>query len=295
MAKAKRVRSANQLANDKRLRDQAEARRQAKSQNKNLETKTEPQVLGAEEILSINETTPIEEAPTMPTAPQPDTIAQPDIGDLMRQVQELKAYMFDNMGRPAVEQAKSSVQNGKLTGTVDRYSMDFDRYPDPRSRLTKEPKLARFAFTMNYELDWEIGESAYETIDHIRQREPKFTLTLIKIMIDEDTGEPTNGRYDICRLIMHEDPVAALIVARDNGLEVDEMDETTFLNEMRYIRMRDWLVDAFYPPKVQPQKQKTDRVINGKLVQYWEKAVEEGSGQGGIKKNDWDNIAKVKF
>lgn len=295
MAKAKQERTPEQIQAAKDRMAKVRAARQ----DKNPETKTEAQTLGAEEILSINQETPIEEMPTLPVDKQPDKMDEPDVGDLVRQVQELKAMMFDQVmqNRPVASPTPEgvSVQNGKMTGTIDRYSMDLTRYPDPRDRLAQEPKLARFAFSMNYELEWEVGETAYENIERVRMREPKFTLTLIKIMIDEETGEPSNGRYDICRLIMHEDPVAALTIAREEGLNVDEMDEVFFLNEMRYLRMRDWLLEAFYPSKVTTSKNKRDMVINGKLVAYWEKTTEADGGDGGIKKLDWDNLPKVKF
>jgi hypothetical protein len=305
MANTKRPRSDKQLANDQRLKDEAAARREAKNQN--LETKSEPTVLDAAQILGTQQQHPLPEAPPQPevepeAAPQaplgplPDTIDTPDYGDLVRQINEMKAYMFDRTNgqfQPPTQGA--SVANGKVTGSVTRYALDPANYPSPNERLAKEAKLERFAFSMNYELDYIVGESSYTNIDNIRVKEPKFTLTLVKIMLDEDTGLDTGGRYDICRIILHEDPDTALIVARENGVDVIEGDEKAFLNEMRYIRMRDWLLECFYPPKATPEKQKRDMVINGKLVQYWEKNVDAESGKQGIGKQDWDNLPKVRF
>lgn len=299
MAKATKERTPEEQAKINERMAKARAARQNKNpKNETAKREVTEQPLSAEEILSINE---VGTEPTPPVVPQEDTIAQPDIGDLMRQIQELKDTQWMLMQQTMRNQAGgapqpqgATVKDGRLTGTVDKYNMNFALYPDPRERLAAEPKLARFAFPLNYELEWEIGESAYETIDKVRMREPKFTLTLIKIMIDDETGDDTGGRYDICRLIMHEDPVAALAIARDNGLEVDAEDETAFLNEMRYIRMRDWLLEAFYPSKPTVTKQKRDMVINGKLVSYWEKNAEVNQ-DGGVKKVDWDNLPKVRF
>ncbi len=124
---------------------------------------------------------------------------------------------------------------------------------------------------MNYELNWNTSVSQYKTADGINTKEPKFTIELNRIIIDEDTGESTNGRYTICRGIFHEDPDAALVVARDNGYTVEEWAEAEFLNEMRYLRIRDWLLEAFYPPKPsQEKKNKKEMVIGGKLVEYFE-------------------------
>lgn len=270
------------------------------SQNKNPKTK-ETYIIenNINPQDSFPEGIPIEEPTNVPEIKE-DTIVQPDVNELIKQIEELKAMQWQMMRDAMREGEKPSnvataVSNGKLTGTVDKYSMDKMLYADPRERLAEEPKLKRFAFPLNYELEWEIGESAYETIDHIRMREPRFTLTLVKIMLDEDTGEDTNGRYDICRLIMHEDPVAAMTIAREHGLDVQADDETSFLNEMRYIRMRDWLLEAFYPSKPTVGKQKRDMVVGGKLVSYWEKNTEADSGDQGIRKTDWDNLPKVKF
>lgn len=258
------------------------------SQNKNPETKD----IG--EVLRENNQTFDDPVVSTPQ-PKEDTIIQPDIGDLIRQIQELKDTQWQLMrGQIQSQSQDTAVSNGKLTGTIERYAVDPGLYPDPRERLSVEPRLARFAFSMNYELQWNIGESSYETIDHIRMKEPKFTLTLVRIMLDEDTGEPTNGRYDICRLIMHEDPTAALTIAREQGLDVSTIEEADFLNEMRYIRMRDWLLEAFYPSKPTISNQKRDMVINGKLVSYWEKNAEVADDTG-TKKIDWDSIPKTKF
>ena len=96
-------------------------------------------------------------------------------------------------------------------------------------------------------------------------------MELNRIVMDEDTGDPTNGRYTICRMVFHEDPDAALVVARENGVNIADFEERAFLDEMRYLRARDWLLEAFYPPKPsQPKKNKKEMGIGGKLVEYFE-------------------------
>jgi hypothetical protein len=110
-------------------------------------------------------------------------------------------------------------------------------------------------------------------------------------MLDEETGEPTPGRYVVCQLVMHEDPETALVLARENGLQVNDEEEMLFLNEMRYLRMRNWLLDCFYPPKASPKQQRKDMVIEGRLVQYWEANTEDG----GKERIDFSKLPKVKF
>lgn len=228
--------------------------------------------------------------------PNPDgtpvqTLGEQNVDDLIRQIQELKDMQWKMMAGQ-VGNVGPSVSNGKMTGTFEKYKTDPGLYPDPGERLAEEPKLQRFAFKINYELAFEVSESAYTTIDNVRTKEPKFKLELVRKMMDEETGDDTGGRYSVCQIILHEDPETALIIARQNGLPVDENDEAAFLNEMRYIRMRDWLVECFYPPKVETERTRKDTVIGGKLVQYWEVKGEEGKG---LTKQNWDAAPKVKF
>lgn len=163
-----------------------------------------------------------------------------------------------------------SLQNGKLLGTTEKFPTDPARYPDPRERLANEQRLQRFGFKENYELGWDIGTSSYTTIDNIRMTEPKFTLDLIHVVHDEATGERTGGRFVEYRMILHEDPDTALLIARQSGINVDGYSELDFLNEMRYLQMRDWLIECFYKPTSTPQKKHKEMVINGKLVDYYE-------------------------
>lgn len=272
MAKAKKPRSEKQLANDQRLRDEAAA----------AKTKTPTEV--------TLEKVPVEQPDITPG----QTISKDDYEDLLRRIEELKTNQFSELiaairGGQATD---TQVANGKLTGTFVKYVLSADKYPSPVARLMLEAKLARFAFDINYELDYEVGISEYETIDHVRTREPKFALTLIRVLMDEETGEPTNGRYEVCRLVMHEDPEAAMVIARDNGLEVDQEDEELFLNEMRFIRMRDWLLECFYPAPIKKESTRREVVIGGKLVTYYEKGSEDGKG---LSKTDWDNAPKIRF
>lgn len=211
---------------------------------------------------------PTEEAPVQPQ-PVDNRVENADIGDILRRLQELEQ---DNWRLRSQQQQQSGPQAGAqgLVGTHERYKMARGYYPDPRERLTAEPRLQRFAFPINYELGWEVGVSQYKTIDGVNTKEPNFKIELNRVVMDEDTGEATNGRYTICRGIFHEDPEAALIVAREHGIEVDETDERTFLDEMRYLRIRDWLLDAFYPPKAVSKKNKKEVVIGNKLVEFFE-------------------------
>lgn len=239
------------------LRERLAKARAAKSQNKNPKKE--------KVSTSSTKTAPVLE-------PREDTISTEDYLDLVKEVQELKKMLWNGQQRPD-ESVK--LQGGKLIGTVTKYDLSAAVYPNPISRLTKEPKLARYAFEENYDLNFDVGVSEYPTIDGIRVKEPKFTLELAGRIYNEETGELTAGRYIICRLIMHEDPEAALVIAREQDLEVDEANEEDFLNEMRYIRMRDWLIQCFMPSLPKPNNRKKEMVVGGKIVEFYEITAEE--------------------
>lgn len=275
----------------KHLSDMAKARW---AKTKTPETKTETS--GYAVTGSGSETfEAVAEYPSKQSAETGETISsEVDIAELQRQIQELKDGQFADLVRALKlvvgnDPSGAQVANGRVIGTFEKYMTAADRYPNPVFRLKEEPKLARFAFPLNYDLNYEVGISEYETIDGIRTKEPKFQLELVRIMMDEETGEPTDGRYIICRLIMHEDPEAAMVIAHDNGLEVETEDEEFFLNEMRYIRMRDWLFECFYPSPVKAHKNLREMVINGRLVTYYEVNDEQSQGI------DFSKVPRIAF
>jgi hypothetical protein len=189
-----------------------------------------------------------------------------DRAELQKQINELKDMLLKQALQP---QQQTQVQGNRLIGRTDRYIIDPANYDNPCKRLAKEPRLKKFAFEENYELAFEIGSTTYTTLDGLNMREPKFTLSLHLIGEDE-SGDKNNKRYVVSKLILHEDPEAALVVARDNGIEVDQTNERDFLNEMRYIRMRDWLMGGFYPAKPQQNKVRKQEVVGNRLVDFFE-------------------------
>lgn len=124
----------------------------------------------------------------------------------------------------------------------------------------------------NFELTYKWEVVRYQTIDKIWMQEPKITIDLNRKIYDEETGELTPGRYKEFRIVIHEDPDTAVLVARRNGLDVpdDPESEKQFLNEMRYLQVRDWLLECFMPKKPTNQNNRREMVINGKLVEYFE-------------------------
>jgi hypothetical protein len=220
------------------------------------------------------------------SGPQPESAPQmtnPDYGDIERRIDEMVQAKLRALGvLPGPSTSFQPWQNmpqpmgglqigsqGQLVGTREKYVLDPKRYPDPRSRLADEQPLERFAFKQNYDMEWEVGVSSYQTKDGVNTREPKFTLKLRRIVFDDDTGLPTDQRYVICQAIFHEDPDAALVIAQEKGYTVDTENELNFLNEMRYLRMRDWLMEAFYPPKPKLENKKREAVVGNRVVEIF--------------------------
>ena len=261
-----------QLANDERLRQQAKARREQR------------------ENLTTNQPTE-DDLPVEPQAnPEPVVVPDQNIDDMKRQIAEMQENM-DLMRKllvnqqnaqpnPSLQGATTGVsmnQQGDLIGEWEKYLVDPSNYPDPTPRLKAEPRLRPIAFEFNYEMEYEVGVSSYQTKTGKNIREPKFQITLNRVVLD-DQGQPTNKRYIARRMVFHEDPQAALVIARDNGLTVDKSDEKLFLNEMRYLRVRDWLFDIFWPKPVQEKDKIRDEVIGGTVVQVFTKnSVEPGN------------------
>lgn len=213
------------------------------------------------------------------TTPQEAQILPDDYQNLLQTVAELKARLDAQPLPTQAQQQPQMTAQGALVGTFEKYITDPDHYPDPRERLANEPRLARYAFPINYELGWDISISAYQTQQGVHTEEPKFSLELNYIVRDEDTDEPTAGRYTLRKAVFHEDPAAAMVVARENGLPVDKNNQKAFLDEMRYIRMKNWLLEAFYPPKNDVAKQaKKEMVFGNKVVEYFEVSSPNSSG-----------------
>jgi len=195
--------------------------------------------------------------------PQETTVNQePDLKELLARIKELEGRNYQQSSGPQV------TARG-LVGTVEKYSTDPNLYENPTVKLGDEPRLKQFAFDVNYELAWQVDTTSYETKDGINMKEPKFTLQLNKIRLD-DNGNDIGKRIVIKKVIMFEDPQSALVIARDNGVEVDESREVEFLNDMRYLRLRDWLMDVFYPAKSASLNRQKQEVIGGKLVNVFE-------------------------
>lgn len=203
---------------------------------------------------------------------------EPDIGDLQKQIEELRRALLNQ--QPAQEQSGAQINNRGMVGTHVKYTVDKNYYENPIPRLFEfmesKPQLRRLGFKDNWELEYDVRSTkSYERIDGVREVQPQFTLKLVRIVYDPETYEPTNKRYSPKQMIFFEDPETAMVVARDNGVEIDEANERAFLDEMRFIRMRDWLLDLFYPKPAQTPQNLREEVIGNQRVSVYEVSSED--------------------
>lgn len=202
----------------------------------------------------------------VPTPKEEATISVDDYQSLLKQVQELKSMLGSQT--PPNEGAQPTVSAaGQLLGVKEKFSTDPKDYPSPVAKLMKESRLAPFGFEYNYELEFVVSPTTYQNISGVNMVEPRFHVKLIYKGRD-DQGNDNGKRYIIRNLVFHEDPAAALDVARREGLEIQNSQQ--FMDDMRYLRIRNWLFEAFYPPKTDAEKRVREEVIGNTVVQFYE-------------------------
>lgn len=226
----------------------------------------------------------------VPTEPVVDTPVQ-DLSSMQKQIDQLMesnnlmmAAMLKGQVQP--QGGVNLGRNNQILGEVDRYLVDPSNYPDPTKRLSQEPRLQTIAFNHNYELEYKFSIRAYETKTGVNMREPEFLITLLRVVLDDQgervkviskSGAVHDKFYIARRLMLHEDPQAALVIARENNIAVDKEDEVTFLNEMRYLRIRDWLFGYLWPKAAEERDAISEESVGGTLVQVYTKSSLEPS------------------
>lgn len=304
MAKAKRTRTAKQLANDERLRN----KKATPKTDEEFEPTAVTEARAAGTLPDAVDKTPAE------TGKTPESVNLPPIGEsvpeqpnqvvgpqlqaptgfsneqLMAMMLNMQAEMaalrqqnpqavaaapetkLDEMVRMS-NSAGGNVgaqigQNG-IQGVVTKYSIEKSHYPDPSRRLLEEPTLRRFAMEENYIFTWSVDGVSYEK-NGVHYAEPRFTVHLYRKLYDED-GEPTGRMALVARHMMHEDKMFVQMAAMRLGIldKFDSIDE--LMDEVRYLTIRSWLLDIFRPAKINTFKRKsTTEVINGKAVEVFD-------------------------
>lgn len=160
--------------------------------------------------------------------------------------------------------------NGRIQGVITKASINPADYPDPTDRIKEEQRLAPYAFSLNYDMTFKVTSVQYETKAGVNYIEPQFNIELLRVVRDDSTGEDTGRRYVIGKLVIHDDPQTALMIAHANGFDSNAMSETDLLNEMRYIQIRDWVFESFFAPLSVNREDRSEMVVNGKVVQFFE-------------------------
>ena len=136
----------------------------------------------------------------------------------------------------------ASIENGRVTGEIEKYPLDAKLYTDPTPRLYDVPELQRFAPRQNFTFTWEVDGVHYENKAGVHYAEPRFTVKLFRNNLDEDGKLQDGERIRLGRLVLLEDENAARIAARKLGIEFDSVEE--LMEEMRFERVKQWAVEA---------------------------------------------------
>lgn len=229
------------------------------------------------------------EVPSAPPLNPPVETPQDNMADLvlklMREVEDLKRANPNVAVTPEAAVETLAQMNGQtpsigsqgVQGRVFKYPVEKSFYPDPTERLYNDERLKRFAMKENFYFKWDVEGETYEKYG-ITYTEPRFVVELWRYLLDDD-GNQTGQMALINRQFQHEDEFIARVVADKMGLSFDSHEE--LLNEMRYQRIRTWLLGVFSPQKVNAYQRKSrTMVIDGKVVEVTdtEEVVEQAKG-----------------
>jgi hypothetical protein len=277
---AKKPRTEAQIAATKK----AQEARKAKIEAAKTETPVVPQP----------ESTP----PVVPT-PEPSPFSQASEEDKDKIIIALQRDLIEalkmNQGRSVdIEQVlaeKASMQpqgfngngvhisaQGGIQGRIVKHSLSKADYPDPTPRLYDDPRLKRHNLRENYIFTWDVEGEQY-TKDGVTYAEPRFTVRLFRRLFD-DNDVDTGRAALISRTMLHEDEFVAQIIADRMGLLENFSDTKEMMDEIRYHRIRDWLIPIFIPAKPEEHaNRKTEMVIDGKAVEVYdtEKVIGESA------------------
>ena len=159
--------------------------------------------------------------------------------------------------------------NGGVQGRVVKHSLKKSDYPDPTSRLYEDERLKRHNLRENYIFTWDVTGEQYEK-NGVTYAEPRFTVCLYRRLFD-DMDMPTGKAALISRTMLHEDEFVAQIIADRLGLLENFANTKEMMDEVRYRRIRDWLIPIFIPSKPEEHaNRRTEMVIDGKAVEVFD-------------------------
>lgn len=193
---------------------------------------------------------------------------------LAAEIEELKAGRGYIDPKTALDQVAQKAGGydprfGGVQGIQYKYPVEKSYYPDPTDRLYDEPQLKRFAMRENFYFKWDVVGEIYEKAN-ITYSEPRFTVELFRRVFNDD-GTPTGKMILVNRQFQMEDELTARLAADKLGL-TDTFDSfEDLMNEMRYHRIKRWLMGIFTPPSINSfKKRATTMVIDGKVVEVYD-------------------------
>lgn len=200
---------------------------------------------------------------------------------LLAEVEELKKEPKsspEEVLASLVRMSGAGVNKQGVQGAVDLASTNIKDYEDPRERLYEEfdksERTSRLGLRKNYSLKWSVEADVFKK-DGVSYRFPRFRCELWQLLFNDDgtpltrvnkNGKTVRKEAFLRRSLQKaEDEVDAQIAIKKMGFEA-EVDETNLLNELRYLRLRDWLLEKFFPPTVEYEDTEEERVIGGVVL-----------------------------
>ena len=196
------------------------------------------------------------------------TLTQDQFKDLMGRLEKVEGNKVET-----VAPDNGFDQYGKPQGVIQRYSLDPSHYDNPIERLYDLEELRRHNLRDNYELVWDFDQTVYETKYGTSMADPKFSITLKKVIYDK-SGNVTTKRIIVNTGIFFEDPASSIKEAIQIGLPIDKANTSEFLSQMRFLRYKQWLMEIFNPNLPDSTKpQITNQVIDGSVYQIEDYSV----------------------
>lgn len=295
MAKAKKPRTAKQLANDERLRNaakikpldtpvvaptapelpQEDVEEEDFLPTEVLEAKAaeeagvpilrEPTIADDAETEEVTDEQPV--SPPMPVQPQVDMNLVATIVAAMQAVNaanpqiatatpEEKADATAQALGMQTNQNKAVLSANGIQGITYRYDINKGHYPDPTERLLSEPTLARFAMKENFRFRWSVDGEQFEK-HGMTFAEPRFTLELFRVLFD-DEGQSTGRMALVARAMQHEDDFVVRMAASNLGL-LDKFEDTEEGFRMLRDEVRYWRLQQWLFGIFTPAKIRTFR------------------------------------
>lgn len=209
------------------------------------------------------------------------------VAALAAEVQRLTKLQANNPNLQTPEQkvSASALMEGAtigkrgIHGIQYIYPVEKSHYEDPTDRLYDSPELRRHAMRENFIFTWDVVGVIYES-HNVTYSEPRFEVHLFRKLFDEE-GVETGKAALVARHYQHEDDLAAKVAADRLGL-TDSFDSfEQMMNEMRFWRIKQWLLALFQKPKINTHnKRPIQMVIDGKNTEVFDTESIIGASQG---------------